>query len=473
MNSAQLDKNAECIEAEIAWFNSILDRRIKLHFEDVQAPNDLLALLPPPALPQADVPYARVVRQFNLQPAERLVLMLGLIPHLKPHLLDIFFSRPESRDRGYTEFGGINGNSHGGFLPTCETAMFLLAGDNLAARLRYDDIFESDGILFARGILHLDRQHANEPPLAAALRLSPEYRALSIKGKTYIPPFSAEFPAQQIATDLNWEDLILEPSTRQRIDDILTWLQHKVVLMDEWNLKKHIKPGFRSIFYGPPGTGKTMTACLLGKKTGLPVFRIDLSKILSKYIGETEKNLANLFDRAQDRDWILFFDEAESLFGKRVESQNSNDRAANQQVSYLLQRIEDYTGLAILATNLRTHLDEAFARRFQSMIRFPIPNAAQRLQLWQDSFGDKPFDLAEDVDFDKLANEYELAGGDIINILRYACLKAIERQPPTIYADDLLEAIEREFQKQSRPPQKANGRFVTTSPSSRRFDKGI
>ena len=121
--------------------------------------------------------------------------------------------------------------------------------------------------------------------------------------------------------------------------------------MDKWQMKRLIKPGFRSLFYGPPGTGKTMTACLLGKKSGLPVFRVDLSQVISKYIGETEKNLARLFDRAQHQDWILFFDEADSLFGKRVETQNANDRAANQEISYLLQRIENYSGLTILATN--------------------------------------------------------------------------------------------------------------------------
>src|SRR5262245_54924938 len=167
--------------------------------------------------------------------------------------------------------------------------------------------------------------------------------------------------------------------------------------MNDWMLARRLKPGFRSLFYGSPGTGKTLTACLLGKATSLSVYRIDLSKLVSKYIGETEKNLASLFDHAQHQDWILFFDEADSLFGNRTESRNANDHAANTQISYLLQRIDDCPGVVILATNVRSHLDEAFARRFQSIIHFQIPGAAQRLKLWEDNFKDKPYRLGKDV----------------------------------------------------------------------------
>ena len=453
MNSAQLNRNAACIDREITWFNRVLEHRLKLHFDGTQSAEDLLETIPPPDLPKTDAPYAVIARNFKLRPAERLVLILSFIPHIKPHLLDSLFIRNQSLDRGFTEFGGISGNSHGGFLPTCETAMFLLAGENICARLRYDGIFKSEGILFAQGILHLDL-HADEPQLSAALHLSPEYRERITTGQPYTPPFSSEFPAQRITTELAWDDLVLDRATRQEIDDIVTWARNKELLMDKWQLQQRIKPGFRSLFYGPPGTGKTMTACLLGNKIGLPVFRIDLSKVISKYIGETEKNLAKLFDRAQQQDWILFFDEADALFGKRTESQNSIDRAANQQVSYLLQRIEDYAGIAILATNMRSQLDEAFARRFQSTIRFPIPDAELRLKLWQENFTNKPFQLADEVDLVQLAQHHELTGGGIMNVLRYACLKAVERQPPTIYEGDLLQGISRETQKEGRSPRK-------------------
>ena len=181
-----------------------------------------------------------------------------------------------------------------------------------------------------------------------------------------------------------------------------------------------------------------------------PVYRIDLSKVVSKYIGETEKNLASLFDHAQHQNWILFFDEADSLFGKRTESRNANDRAANQQVSYLLQRIEDFPGIVILATNLRSNLDDAFARRFQSIIHFAMPTAEQRVQLWEDNFRDKPYRLAPDVDLARLARDYELSGGSIINVLRYACLRAIVRDPQEIQPQDLFDGIRKELHKEGR-----------------------
>jgi SpoVK/Ycf46/Vps4 family AAA+-type ATPase len=189
---------------------------------------------------------------------------------------------------------------------------------------------------------------------------------------------------------------------------------------------------------------------LLGRLTGLPVYRIDLSKVVSKYIGETEKNLASLFDHAQHGNWILFFDEADSLFGKRTETRNANDRAANQQVSYLLQRIEDFPGVVILATNLRAQLDEAFTRRFQSVTLFRMPNAEQRLRLWQDNFADKPYRLAPDIDLRALAQAHELSGGSIINVLRYVCLQAVVREPPVIEAQDLRDGVRKELHKDGK-----------------------
>jgi SpoVK/Ycf46/Vps4 family AAA+-type ATPase len=238
--------------------------------------------------------------------------------------------------------------------------------------------------------------------------------------------------------------------TRSEIGDIIDWARHQNTLLDEWKLRGRIRPGYRSLFYGPPGTGKSLTAALLGKATGMPVFRIDLSGVISKYIGETEKNLAGLFDRAENQGWILFFDEADSLFGKRTETRNSNDRSANQQVSYLLQRIEDFPGVVILASNLRSQIDEAFARRFQSMIHFSMPPFEQRLRLWEDHFRGKPYRLAPDVDLTALARDHELSGGSIVNVLRYVCLRAVSRDSLEIQAADLLHAVRAERHKEGR-----------------------
>lgn len=451
MNDDTLAHNAACIGAEFDWFRSVLERRFELHAGKESANGfDPLADLRPPELPSAGAPYAEVVRQFGMGAAERLVLVLSYIPHVRPDLLDPFFIQNQSVQRRFTEFGGLTGMSHVGFLPTGETAMFLLAGDDIGARLCFRPLFEHAHYFYTHNILRLSPRNAEEPPLSSALHLTYEYLERLSTGRSYHPPFSPEFPAQRLTTLYEWDDLVLDPSARQEVKDIVAWARHRDTLLDDWGLRKRLKPGYRSIFYGPPGTGKTLTCSLLGKTTRLPVYRIDLSKVVSKYIGETEKNLASLFDHAQHQDWILFFDEADSLFGRRTESRNSNDRAANQQISYLLQRIEDYPGIVILATNLRSHLDEAFARRFQSMIHFAMPSVEQRLRLWEDNFKDKPYTLAPDVDLGRMARDYELAGGSIINVLRYACLKAIARTPPQVTARDILHGVRRELDKEGK-----------------------
>ncbi len=441
--------NALYIENEIAWLREIMECRFKQHAGEEMRVNPLDEI-PPPTLPSDSSSYAAVVHTFQMSAAERLVLILSYIPHVRPDVLDPFFIQNQSVQRRFTEFGGLTGLSHAGFLPTGETAMFLLAGNDLQARLRFHDLFNHEHYFYTHNILQLNHTHQEEPPLSSALNLTPEYVERLTTGRDYHPPFSSEFPAQRLTTFYEWDDLVLDRPTRQEIEDIIVWVQHQDILLNDWKLGKRLKPGFRSLFYGPPGTGKTLTASLLGKTTGFPVYRIDLSKVVSKYIGETEKNLARLFDYAQHQNWILFFDEADALFGKRTESRNANDRAANQQVSYLLQRIEDFPGVVILATNLRSHLDEAFARRFQSMIHFPIPGVEQRRRLWDDNFKNKPYRLAPDVDLHKLARDYEISGGSIINVLQYACLKAVVRTPPEIYVQDLLYGVRKELHKEGK-----------------------
>ncbi len=251
---------------------------------------------------------------------------------------------------------------------------------------------------------------------------------------------------ERITTLLEWDDLVLDSQAQEEIAELLAWLEHHQTLMRDWRLDRMIKPGYRALFYGPPGTGKTMTAALIGKLTGRDVYRIDLSQAVSKYIGETEKNLAGIFDRAENSKWILFFDEADALFGKRTTTKDAKDRYANQEVAYLLQRIEDFPGLAILATNFKGNIDDAFSRRFQSMIFFPMPNADQRLRLWNKAFPGH-LQMAPDIDWEQIAQQYEISGGGIINVLQFCALSAVQRKPPVITQNDILSGIRKEFRK--------------------------
>jgi len=172
-----------------------------------------------------------------------------------------------------------------------------------------------------------------------------------------------------ITTDQSWKDLALIEKAIKQVEQIKAWL------MASDNVEKKLKPGYRSLFYGPPGTGKTLTAALIGKEFDRPVYKIDLSKLVSKYTGETEKNLETIFDRAEGKGWILFFGEADALFGKRTGVKDAHDKYSNQEVSHLLQRMEDYNGLVILATNMKSNIDSAFTRRFNSIIHFSFPGA--------------------------------------------------------------------------------------------------
>ncbi len=441
--------SAAQLEAETEWFRAMLDLRLRVHAGE-REPCDALQALPPPPLVKDGSPYADTVRTLELGPAERLLLILAYLPHVQPHVLDPFLIRNQALERPFTEFGGVAGVSHGGFLPTAQTALFLLAGDDLGARLRCQGLFRPEHPLYTGNVLALHHRHPDEPRLCAALQVSAEYVERLATGCAWRPPFGAEFPAQRITTPYHWGDLVLDHATREEVDEIVAWARHHRELLDDWGLRKRLKPGFRSLFFGPPGTGKTLTACLLGKATGMDVYRVDLSQVVSKYIGETEKNLASVFDMAEHGEWILFFDEADALFGRRTDSRSANDRAANQQVAYLLQRIEDFPGIVLLATNQRTHLDEAFARRFQSMIHFPMPGAEARLRLWRECFEGQRFRLSADVDLPRLARDHELSGGSIINVLRHAALRAAEREPAEVRAADLVHGVRRELHKQGR-----------------------
>jgi SpoVK/Ycf46/Vps4 family AAA+-type ATPase len=178
-----------------------------------------------------------------------------------------------------------------------------------------------------------------------------------------------------VTTDRSWDDLALPEDIVKQVEQIKAWLRQSS-LISHTGTEKKLTQGYRSLFYGPQGSGKKLTAALIGKEFDKPVYKIDLSNLVSKYIGETEKNLEILFDRAEGKEWILFFDEADALFGERTGVKDAHDRYSNQEVSYLLQRIEDYNGLVILATNMKSNIDEAFIRRFNLVIRFPLPKSS-------------------------------------------------------------------------------------------------
>ena len=279
------------------------------------------------------------------------------------------------------------------------------------------------------------------------IKFSPEAEYLLFTGDSYQPDFNSEFPAKLLSTNLEWDELVLPRSSKRDIDEILMWFKNEKKFTDNLHLSKWLKPGYRVLFHGPSGTGKTLTASLLGKTVTRPVYRVDLSMVVSKYIGETEKNLAKVFERAENNNWILFFDEADALFGKRTEVRSSNDRYVNQNVGYLLQRIEDFPGLIILAMNRKKNIDEAFLRRFQLLVDFRMPDRDERERLWKQIFSGE-FSLSDEFVKD-LAENYELSGGSICNILRRAVLQTSHDNKNGVSKKTILTAIKQEFSSTS------------------------
>jgi AAA+ superfamily predicted ATPase len=393
--------------------------------------------------------YADFVRYYQLTEAERLALMLALIPHIQPHMLDVFFASNKQSGRGYTEFGGVKGTRHGGFIPTIETAFFILAGNDLAKRFRLHKLFEPDHIFLSHNILQLDPPGNGEPSSGSTLILTDEYVDFFTTGTYRKPVFSTQFPAKRLTTELTWNDLVVDEYTDKQLNEIRIWIQQGKRLLSDWNMYKKLKPGYKALFYGPPGTGKSFTAALMGKEFGMEVYRVDLSMVISKYIGETEQNLEKVFKKAENKNWILFFDESDALFGKRTGISDAHDKYANQEIAYLLQRLEDYPGLVIMASNMRNNLDEAFTRRLQSIIHFAKPQPRERFRIWNQAFS-KQCEKPAKEELERIANQYELAGGSIMNVVQYASLLALHRNDNKITIEDIIEGVKKEYNKEGK-----------------------
>jgi SpoVK/Ycf46/Vps4 family AAA+-type ATPase len=229
-------------------------------------------------------------------------------------------------------------------------------------------------------------------------------------------------------------------------------------VLERWGFaaRHGVSRGLNILFAGPSGVGKTMAAQILAHDAELDIYRIDLASVVSKYIGETERNLERIFVAARSSNAVLFFDEADALFGKRSEVKDAHDRYANIEVAYLLQRMEDYDGVAILATNLRRNLDDAFARRLHHTIEFPQPEAPDRERLWRAMLPPLA-PLSRDIDFGFLARQFELTGGHIRNVVLAAAFLAAE-EGTAIAMGHLMRAVARELQKLGRMPSRAEFR---------------
>lgn len=404
------------------------------------------------------------------------LLLIALVPHAIPELFDRAIQEKIKSSGDFPEIGGVRGKNFRGFLPTGQTAVFLLAGENRNRQMEIEQLFWSDREFSRKKILWLEDLPHGEPVLSGKIIMALDYVGQFLFGISAPPHFGTLFPAKRIKTMLRSGDIMMNNEIIRHYRNLKEWIEFNPRLMDEWGMKKRLRQGYRVLFYGPAGTGKTLTANVLGNETMKEVYKIDLSMVVSKYIGETEKNLELLFARAEDKNWILFFDEADAIFGKRTSVKDAHDKYANQEVSYLLQRIEEFNGLVILATNMKNNIDDAFIRRFNDIVKFSIPNEEERKEIWEKSFPKN----ADYGDIPDKVKKYELTGGNIINIIHFAGIQAVKKHESVnsqqvevvsssngnehstvneladpgkllFYIDDIREGIRREMNKEGKP----------------------
>jgi hypothetical protein len=256
--------------------------------------------------------------------------------------------------------------------------------------------------------------------------------------------------AKKLEPKYEWEDIVLPSDQMDQLREICAQAENRHIVFGDWGFEEKLSlgKGLNVLFCGPPGTGKTMAAEVIARQLQQDIYRIDLSQVVSKYIGETEKNLHRIFAAAENSNGILFFDEADALFGKRSEIRDSHDRYANIEISYLLQKMEEYAGVSILATNLRQNLDDAFVRRLQFIIEFPFPDEEYRRRIWERVFPEET-PLGEDVKFELLARDVRLAGGSIKNMALAAAFYAAAAGDQ-VRMKHLIQAAHREHQKLGR-----------------------
>ncbi len=282
------------------------------------------------------------------------------------------------------------------------------------------------------------------------LRAGPlDNHELFIAARSYSSPGLANL-AHKIDARYTWDDIVLPTDQLAMLKEIISTVRGRPLVLETWGVGEKLaaSAGVTILFAGPPGTGKTMAAEVIASELGLELYKIDLSTVVNKYIGETEKNLGRIFDEASNSNAILFFDEADAIFGKRSEVKDAHDRYANIEVSYLLQRMETYDGVTVLATNLRANLDDAFTRRLQFAVDFPFPDEAYRLRIWQSLFP-PTLPRAPDLDLALLARRFKLAGGNIRNIIVSAAYLAAA-DGAVVTMPHLLHGARRELQKMGR-----------------------
>lgn len=433
------EQNTTAIHAELNWLSQ---RIIALLANETSE----TMLLPPLHERTA---YANLITEHQLNDADRVMLNLAFAAVFKPSVLLPFIlavNEPNKRVR----FGGQFRKDSPKFYPTVQTGIFLLAGDDEELSTYYHCYFNSKHKLFTSNLIVPQTDRETGSFLESEIMLNEQFLATILVGTPPRLDGDSGFPAKRSQRTHTLKDVVLNETTFVELEKLKRFARNMKELWDLPDSGKY-RTNFISIFSGDPGTGKSHTAEAIGNELSLPVYKVNFAQLVSKYIGETEKNLERVFDRFSGQPSILFFDEAESIFSKRTEVKDSHDKHSNNEQSYLLQKIEEYNGIVVLATNvhnLTQFFDKAFQRRIRQIINFPFPEHNERLLLWQNALGSS-FQYEEGL-VERLAKDYQFTGGGIYNVISEGILEALDRNVNTITFELLEPAMKDEFKKTGR-----------------------
>ena len=442
------------IEQELKWLENIIVLRC----------SDPAAEIP---VPEHEIPpsYKIFIGEHEITIPERILLAIGMARHYRP---DVFIPllKNITDPLFFSLAGGAVKDNSLQYYPTLRTAIYLAGGSKLEKRIVLHQLFHGTNHLFRNGFMKMRQSFVTDDQEKADKEIyMDENTVKNFTELNFIPAGTDAFFQKQQA-QLTFSEVVLTQKTRDELSFFITFLKNREKLLQ---LKtKKIKSGYVVIFAGEPGTGKTLTAKLIGSVFGYPVKVVNLAGVVSKYIGETEKNLDLIFNEAEVNHQMLFFDEADALFGKRTEVKDAHDKYANQETAFLLQRLESFNGVVILATNLREFslsFDKAFQRRIRKVVHFEFPGYAERKSLWEGM-------LPEGYKFDEgsleyLAFNYQLTGANINNIISNAMINALDSDTSVLSREMILPYVKDELIRTERMFKTVSDDMVHAYPESR------
>lgn len=448
-----VDKNVQSLASSIIWLENLIKARIEELESGKKIAIEEYALSIDKTYFTKETSFFKLLDEYGNTYVEYLLVSLAFCAWFRPQTLAFLAKKQEESNEIHTETGIIASKINGKVIPTLQTALFLLAGKNITKQAYYYTVL-TEHALFKDQILCMRKPHSfNNFPNEYMLELDLAYYNFLLNGRKPRFDGSQDFPAALLETEKTFDDLVLKESTKEQLQVIMDYAANYKQLFSREGAIQKIKQGLLAMLYGPPGTGKTFTVSVMSKKLGVDAYRIDLSRVISKYIGETEKNLEKIFTRLADKNCILFFDEADVLFGKRTEVKDAKDRYANQEVAYLLQRIETFPGLVILASNFNQNLDPAFKRRILVSIYMAPPDFEERQILWNNSLPAHYQFVPDNLPL-TLAEQHPFTGANIANVIKLACIKAETENTNEITNKMLEPYIKLEYSKEGTQQRK-------------------